>query len=254
VSNASAGGKPWQRFITEGVVIVSSILLAFAIDAWWDGRQDEARGKSYVAMLADDLEQTLRNNDTFSARADSVDWAGARLVRAYFQPELPPPDSIVRWLLTAGSWYVVQASLGAAEGLVASGDIGLISSDSIRAALPGYLSAMNAFEGFEQYWADTFLAARAELQHHVDIEQLRLTLISPAARDSLAMANNLYPYPAGGVRRLPSIDVETLVRNREVHRILSEMNAAKANMRRERVRMRTATEQFLNQLSPMLAN
>ena len=27
---------PWKRLITEGAVIVASILLAFAIDAWWD--------------------------------------------------------------------------------------------------------------------------------------------------------------------------------------------------------------------------
>ncbi len=29
----------WKRLITEGGVIVVSILLAFAIDAWWHERQ-----------------------------------------------------------------------------------------------------------------------------------------------------------------------------------------------------------------------
>ena len=26
----------WRRLLTEGAVIVASILLAFAIDAWWE--------------------------------------------------------------------------------------------------------------------------------------------------------------------------------------------------------------------------
>jgi hypothetical protein len=32
---------PWLRVFVEGVVMVGSILLAFGIQAWWDGRQDE---------------------------------------------------------------------------------------------------------------------------------------------------------------------------------------------------------------------
>ncbi len=33
---------PWLRVFVEGVVIVGSILLAFGIDAWWDGVQERA--------------------------------------------------------------------------------------------------------------------------------------------------------------------------------------------------------------------
>jgi len=31
---------PWKRLVLEATAIVASILLAFAIDAWWDERQD----------------------------------------------------------------------------------------------------------------------------------------------------------------------------------------------------------------------
>ena len=33
---------PWLRVFVEGVVIVGSIVLAFGLQAWWDGRQDAA--------------------------------------------------------------------------------------------------------------------------------------------------------------------------------------------------------------------
>ncbi|MGB5165798.1 MAG: hypothetical protein WBN61_11105 [Woeseiaceae bacterium] len=31
---------PWGRLAVEAAAIVGSILLAFAIDAWWHGRKD----------------------------------------------------------------------------------------------------------------------------------------------------------------------------------------------------------------------
>ncbi len=34
---------PWPRVFVEGVVIVGSVLLAFGIEAWWDGVQEAER-------------------------------------------------------------------------------------------------------------------------------------------------------------------------------------------------------------------
>ena len=46
---------PWPRVLAEGTVIVSSILLAFAIDAWWDGRTQEHNQSVLLRALLDDL-------------------------------------------------------------------------------------------------------------------------------------------------------------------------------------------------------
>ena len=35
---------PWLRVLVEGVVIVGSILLAFGLQAWWDGFQERPTG------------------------------------------------------------------------------------------------------------------------------------------------------------------------------------------------------------------
>ena len=45
---------PWPRVIVEGAVIVVSILLAFGIDAWWEGRQERAEEGRYIAALLDE--------------------------------------------------------------------------------------------------------------------------------------------------------------------------------------------------------
>src|SRR5688572_2711899 len=222
---SAARGLPWLRIFVEGVVIVGSILLAFAIDAWWDGRQDRAQEHTYLRLLVTDMQQTLDNNARFGGRADSIDWAGARLVRAYYEPELPPRDSILKWFAWGTGHWVVQPTLGTVQSLVSTGDIDLIRDDSVRVAVSRYLNVMTAFEGFEQKAADDFLNARDELSRHVDLELLRLNQFSVTERDSLASTDNLFPFPAGQLR-LRLVDVQALVRNEEVHRILERMNRA----------------------------
>jgi hypothetical protein len=49
---------PWLRIGAEGSAIVLSILLAFAIDAWWQGRQDDR--DEYLVL--EDLSQELAEN------------------------------------------------------------------------------------------------------------------------------------------------------------------------------------------------
>jgi hypothetical protein len=54
---------PWLRVVTEGVVIVFSILLAFAIDAGWDGMQDRRRDSQFREALSRDMQRSLDEID-----------------------------------------------------------------------------------------------------------------------------------------------------------------------------------------------
>lgn len=51
---------PWNRFAVEAIVIVGSILLAFAIEAWWDELNNRNEEIVVLQALLDDLE-TKRN-------------------------------------------------------------------------------------------------------------------------------------------------------------------------------------------------
>ena len=46
---------PWLRVFVEGVVIVGSILLAFGIDAAWEGGQERTLERDYLDRLLDDV-------------------------------------------------------------------------------------------------------------------------------------------------------------------------------------------------------
>lgn len=46
---------PWLRIFAEGGAIVVSILLAFAIDAWWDTRQEETAQRARMQTLLEEF-------------------------------------------------------------------------------------------------------------------------------------------------------------------------------------------------------
>ena len=45
----------WSRLSLEGLVIVVSILLAFALDTAWDDRQENIRRDEYLSVLGDEF-------------------------------------------------------------------------------------------------------------------------------------------------------------------------------------------------------
>ncbi len=48
---------PWLRVFVEGVVIVGSILMAFGIDAWWEGKQEVKTLQEAIQGLQSDFER-----------------------------------------------------------------------------------------------------------------------------------------------------------------------------------------------------
>jgi hypothetical protein len=60
----SASGLPLRRYLGEAVVVVGSILIAFGVDAWWDGRQAAQREQVILAELERDFQASLEGLDS----------------------------------------------------------------------------------------------------------------------------------------------------------------------------------------------
>ncbi|MEZ5490899.1 MAG: hypothetical protein R3F50_11345 [Gammaproteobacteria bacterium] len=56
---------PWNRFAVEAFVIVSSILLAFSIDAWWDNRSRLNTERDYLTALVTEYDEGLRRSNAY---------------------------------------------------------------------------------------------------------------------------------------------------------------------------------------------
>jgi len=70
---------PWLRLGTESVAIVGSILLAFAIDAWWGEQQERRLESEYLAAILDEIS---RNLEAVPGNRDILDRSYSDLLHA----------------------------------------------------------------------------------------------------------------------------------------------------------------------------
>lgn len=146
--------------VAEGMVIVVSILLAFAIDAAWEQRGEIVRRTALTAALVSDMDGALVEVARVRPiHTDALDAAEALLVE--FGERSPEPreaeqvDSLISRVLEGASF---DAPLGAVDALLSSGDLELLST-------PGLISELTAFPSRiadldrEQEFLDTELRA-----------------------------------------------------------------------------------------------
>jgi hypothetical protein len=119
-------------------VIVGSILLAFAIDAWWDGRQQRALEAQYLDALQEemttnqaDIHQILTYHNLRIEAFDRFLAAMPRVLNAV------PEDSARTWIPN----LVYSATIPLARSVVGSGDSGLVEDPGVRRAISAWMSA-----------------------------------------------------------------------------------------------------------------
>ena len=137
---------PWSRVVIEGLVIVVSILLAFGIDAWWDGRQEEASRVHLLSILQSDftatrqlLESSIRRaEETVNRSRGFAEWTANDLDLSR--------DSVQS--LAAGIFRGIpfQPAIPHYEAAIASGEIARIDSDTLLVALNRFERGLASYE------------------------------------------------------------------------------------------------------------
>jgi hypothetical protein len=128
-------------FLAEFLVVVAGILVALAVSSWAQGRADITREQSYLHQLLADLTTNERDLaeavDFFDQRAS----ASARVLHRFWQETPRADDAFVDDLSLPRTTRRFRPVLGTAEALISSGDLNLIRSDAVRAAILGYVES-----------------------------------------------------------------------------------------------------------------
>ena len=128
----------WPRISVEGIVIVASILLALAADAWWDGVQERAEERKVISAIRAEFEMNLEilahtgeqhrralgaiQTVVLASGSDSVDaevYEGSIFGRVVSTPHYNP-------------------ATGALAAAIGSGQFGLIRNVELRTRLAGW--------------------------------------------------------------------------------------------------------------------
>ncbi len=135
---------PWRRLTVEGIVIVISILLAFAIDAAWEERQ---KRQDELGAL-DQLSRTLAQFDEVlmewrSEHNAIVDAALTLLGLTGPANELRLDTDSIGTLLARITWaWTIDLPDVTLSNLESSGQLGLLQDSSIRDALGSWRAVM----------------------------------------------------------------------------------------------------------------
>ena len=157
----------WRRALREFAVIVAGVLAALGAQAWWQGREERGRERDYLRQLLADTRENERRLDAAIAQDSASGHDAARVAGALYTPgPLPPADTLVAWF--GGRTFSAsdfQPLTGSFTTLLATGDIRLIRTDTLRASLVAYAARLESEREnlrffFEQGFGDPGRLAR----------------------------------------------------------------------------------------------
>ncbi|UCC85061.1 MAG: hypothetical protein JSW46_09170 [Gemmatimonadota bacterium] len=191
----------------EGLVIVASILAAFALDRWWDDRRERVEERVTLAALQDEFLQARAELELYLRVHRRIEGSVRSTVDA-LRSGLDRGVSFVSIPDTALAWAYIppttQLSLGTLSGLLQSGRLGILQDPELRTALSGWAGMLGDLTEEEtrsleyvQYQLDPVLRKRVDVTAFVSNK-----LIGDLA------AGNLPQAVVDGESRIP-VDLET---------------------------------------------
>ena len=152
--------------LIEAVLIVLSILLAFAIEAWWS---EAGEGRQEVELLQG-LQADFRVNRDRLAQSRAVHESHRAAALTFLEVSRPGgtpdpgalPDDV---LIQMVSWHTYDPVVGTVNSAIASGQLGLIERDELRSELALWLDLvedLNEEELADRVHTDAFQRAAFE--------------------------------------------------------------------------------------------
>jgi hypothetical protein len=126
----------WLILAAEGAAIVLSILLAFAIDAWWQRRAELRQAHDLVVSLQADFQASQAHLERWFAGTRRINHATTELLQhisdAERDEEISVPLELIVAAIGAPTYSPVDSTL---EAAISSGQIDLIEDSEIRSTL-----------------------------------------------------------------------------------------------------------------------
>jgi hypothetical protein len=127
--------------LLEGVVIVMSILFAFALDTWWDGQRERTEE---IAVLQNLRQEFMATGEEFEVyygwhqritASVGLTLEAARKAMESGAAHISIPDTVLALVYLAPTF---DPELGTLDGLLSSGHLGLIRDPQLRRSLAGW--------------------------------------------------------------------------------------------------------------------
>jgi hypothetical protein len=201
---------PWPRILVEGTAIVASILLAFAIDAWWDEQKERADEREVLLALKAEFEVNKREaKAVIDHHEDSV-----QRIREFksMRPDLieamAPVDSRIL-VASFASPRTFDPQRGSVRALIGAGKLGILRDHALRDALMSFMTIVEDADEDRYYMGETSLWVWRELLRLGG--PWRMLPTSYELGDCKDTNSNRYCYIVEHTRDLPDITTAELL-------------------------------------------
>lgn len=175
---------PWPRILAEGVAIVVSILLAFAIQAWWEGRQLEA---SRVELLSTLLESVRLDRESLASNVQGSESSQARAARFYSLPASSltsvERDTAVGYLYGIMRPNTLQFSGGPLSSAQDASRLGLIEDTGVLSEIDRWAQQVSELEERVTIMMSSSQAVQRAVAAHEIFQQWQF--LSPSTEGSV---------------------------------------------------------------------
>lgn len=136
-------GSGAKHLAVEMVVVVTSILIAFSLDAWWSRRSEDRTEATHLSALETDFEKNVTRLTELVEREQRIAESSRRLLLLAAAPEVSTqPDSVNHLFGQVFNSGRFGPSMGAYEAIVSSGGLSRVRDDSLRIALADFVSLL----------------------------------------------------------------------------------------------------------------
>src|SRR5215471_4797966 len=188
-----------RKALREIVIVTIGILIAFALNAWWEYHKERRQEQQNLRALASDFERNTQRLAEMSKVEDAIakdSFDLLQISRSDDEKSLPQIRSLMSGVFSGGRFEPV---MGAYDALVNSAGLTILRNDKLRGALASFSATVNSryrerfgddmyyslvreFSGRLQFWtmvdkAEPSLAAYKQL------------LADPKFQDGLALRN-----------------------------------------------------------------
>ena len=137
----------WRRIVLESLAVVASILLAFAIDAWWDDAVARGDERESLLVVSADLQASVRELNDYAGYVTEISEASLRAYRA-LTTTVPDAarDSVSDLLVTSTLRRTMSLPRTGYTDLVSGGGLRLIEDRELRNEIVRFYELVDRLE------------------------------------------------------------------------------------------------------------
>jgi len=234
---------PWKRLSVEAAAVVASILLAFAIDAWWDERIERTEEKEILQSLQVEFEANRDEAASVVLVHEMSMQSTAGLMKLTENEILAlSADEIERYLRYFANPRTFDAVRGSVDALTNSGKLGILQARELREALTTFVNILEDATEDRQYLFEWSMMIWSEVARNGGPYRKRVG--SRSAEECASLPLDSGCYISNSMAYLPPATPQDLLRLRNNSTLMGYVNRSKRNSARYVSEIRRAQRQI----------